>query len=153
VVTIALLQTIKSTVPRGSLPNARQLIASFLKPPEGKEGTSIVRASNAPSSAAVTFDFARDIQPVFERSCVNCHSGARPKGGLNLTTREGLLKGGQSGRPAIIPGYADESPLVHQVSDKVEDLEIPPLAPREKYPALAPAKIERVRAWIEAGAP
>lgn len=151
--TIALLETIDPTVPATQLPNAQQLIAAFLKSPAGKESALAAAAPNPSAAPAASIDFVRDIQPLFERSCVGCHSGARPKGGLDLTKREGLLKGGQGGGPAIIPGYADDSPLVHQVSDKIEDLEMPPLARREKYPALSPKEIARVRAWIDAGAP
>lgn len=150
---IAMLQTIEPTARPESLPNAQQLIASFLQSPAGKENASAARAAKAAAPEAPAFDFARDIRPVLERSCIGCHSGARPKGGLDLTKREGFLKGGQSGGPAIIPGYAEDSPLVHQVSDEIEDLEMPPLARREKYPALSKEEIARLRTWIDAGAP
>ena len=70
-----------------------------------------------------------------------------------ITSRGGLLKGGQSGEPAIVPGYADDSLLIRNVSDVIEDLEMPPLSRRHKYPGLTPEEIERLRAWIDAGAP
>ena len=35
----------------------------------------------------------------------------------------------------------------------IEDLEMPPLSRRHKYPGLTSEEIERVRAWIDAGAP
>jgi pimeloyl-ACP methyl ester carboxylesterase len=98
-------------------------------------------------------DFARDIQPLFERSCVGCHGGKRPKGGFTLDSREALLKGGQSGEPAVVPGDAEASPLYRQVRGMVEDLEMPPLSRRVKYPALSGEEIDRLRAWINAGAP
>jgi hypothetical protein len=43
--------------------------------------------------------------------------------------------------------------LIRNVSDAIEDLEMPPLSRRHKYPALMPEEIERLRAWIDAGAP
>jgi len=30
-------------------------------------------------------DFNRDIRPIFEKSCLNCHSGEKPKGGFDLS--------------------------------------------------------------------
>jgi hypothetical protein len=70
-----------------------------------------------------------------------------------VATRDTLLKGGRSGEPAITPGAADESLLLKYVSGKIEDLEMPPLDRREKYPALSSAEIDLFRAWINAGAP
>ena len=50
------------------------------------------------------------------------------------------------------PGYGDESPLLQYVAGEVEDLEMPPLDRREKYPALTPAEMETLRTWIDEGA-
>lgn len=57
-----------------------------------------------------------------------------------------MLKGGQSGDPAIVPGRALDSHLVRYISDQVEDLEMPPLNRRDDYPALTKDEIARVRA-------
>ena len=40
------------------------------------------------------------------------------------------------GETAVVPGKPDISPLIRVVQDQVEDLEMPPLADREKFPAL-----------------
>ena len=98
-------------------------------------------------------NFARDIGPLFERSCAGCHSGEKPRGGFAIVSREALLKGGASGEPAIAPGYSDDSTMIQYVTGKIEDLEMPPLDRREKYPALTAAEIDVMRAWIDAGAP
>jgi hypothetical protein len=87
-----------------------------------------------------------------ERSCTSCHSGEKPKGGYGLTTRDLALKGGQSGEPAIIPGHGERSALLRFVQDQVEDLEMPPLSKREKFPALTKDETARLRAWIDQGA-
>lgn len=70
-----------------------------------------------------------------------------------MSSRDALLSGGQSGDPAIVPGNAEASPLFRQVCGMVEDLEMPPLNRREKYPALTEDEIERLRLWINADAP
>jgi ankyrin repeat protein len=154
---IALLLTIEPNTPPQSLPNGQALIARFrgAMSPE-KAAPSIAAATPAPTGPrrdAVNINFARDIHPLFERSCVKCHGGEKPRGGFALASREALLKGGQSGDPAIVPGRSTESHLLRYVSDQVEDLEMPPLNRRDDYPPLQPEEIARIRAWIDAGAP
>jgi ankyrin repeat protein len=111
-------------------------------------------ASTAPDVARseLKVDFANDIQPALERSCVRCHSGEHPKGGFMITSRAELLHGGKRGEAAVIPGRADDSPLLRLVHDEVEDLEMPPLAKRGKYPALTLDEVAKIRAWIDQGA-
>jgi len=93
-------------------------------------------------------EFTRDIQPLLERSCVACHSGERPKGGFAMIDRASVLKGGNRGEPVIVPGNPDGGQLIHLVQDQVEDLEMPPLAKRNKYPALTKDEITKLSNWI-----
>jgi mono/diheme cytochrome c family protein len=148
---MALLLTLDPVQPAPVVPNAQALMAMYAKSPAArrkKEDTAT--ASSAVATATV--DFARDIQPLFKRSCAGCHGGEKPRGGLAFVSREALLKGGASGEPAITPGYADDSTMIHYVTGTIEDLEMPPLDRREKYPALSPAEIELLRTWIDSGA-
>jgi mono/diheme cytochrome c family protein len=149
--TMALLITIEPSVEPKSLPDARALIAKFLAA-ETEKVTARTEAppGNAPVAATVTF--ARDITPLIERSCAGCHVGAKVKGGLSLASRESLLKGGQSGDPAIVAGRSSDSHLLRYISDQVEDLEMPPLSRRVKYPPFSAAEIALVRTWIDCGA-
>src|SRR5678815_5336591 len=57
-------------------------------------------------------DFARDVRPMFERSCFQCHGPEKQKSGYRLDSREIALKGGDSGKAAIIPHNAKSSPLI-----------------------------------------
>src|SRR5512142_2838611 len=68
-----------------------------------------------PPPATETVVFARDIKPIFEASCIKCHGRGRDKGGLQLDTRDTLLKGGESG-PAVVVGKSDASLLIELVS-------------------------------------
>lgn len=104
----------------------------------------------AASSAPV--EFVRDIQPLFERSCLACHGGKQPKGGFRVTDRASLLKGGNRGEPAVVPGKPGESPLLSFVQDQEQDLEMPPLSKRSKFPALTKDEIAKLSAWIAARA-
>jgi hypothetical protein len=69
-----------------------------------------------------------------------------------MTDRAALLRGGKRGDPAVVPGKPDVSPLLQLAQDQVEDLEMPPMAKREKFPALTSDETARLRAWIEKGA-
>ena len=66
----------------------------------------------APDSAGVEF-FEKKIRPIFVENCYKCHSkeAEKLKGGLLLDTRDGVLKGGDTG-PAIVPGQPDKSEMM-----------------------------------------
>src|ERR1041385_2730322 len=73
-------------------------------------GALAAKAADAPVDSEF---FETKIRPVLVESCYKCHSAEaeRIKGGLLLDTREGLLKGGDSG-PAIVPGDPEKSRLI-----------------------------------------
>jgi ankyrin repeat protein/mono/diheme cytochrome c family protein len=109
-------------------------------------------SSRQDAAAPGPVEFTRDIQPLLERSCVACHSGERAKGGFQVTARTVLLQGGKRGEPAVVPGKPDASPLLRLVQDQVEDLEMPPVAKRGKFPALTKDEIAKLSGWIAQGA-
>ena len=91
--------------------------------------------------------FEKEVKPILESSCFKCHGGeAKIKGGLRLTSRAGVLKGGETS-PAISLEQPANSLLLKAINYKDEDLQMPP---KEQ---LAPAKIAILTRWIEMGAP
>ena len=93
--------------------------------------------------------FEKKIQPIFKASCYKCHSleENKVKGGLTLDTREGLLKGGETGA-VVKPGDPDGSPLIVAVRYKDPDLQMPP-----KGEKLTEQQIADLTAWVKMGAP
>src|SRR5881392_261516 len=81
------------------------------------------------SSAAYAEEsyFQRQVAPIFEQHCVRCHSGAEPKGGLDLTNSRAVTAGGASGK-VIVPGKPGESRLSRLISGTK------PLMPRNASP-------------------
>src|ERR1051326_932154 len=79
--------------------------------------------------------------------CEQCHGPALQMSNLNLSTRDGMLKGGDHGA-ALVPGKAEESLIYKRISGQVKP--VMPLAP---VPALTSEEITSVRDWINAGAP
>ncbi len=89
--------------------------------------------------------FEKRVRPVFARNCLACHSATR-MGGLDMASREGLLKGGTSG-PSIIPGNANQSLLIQAVSHQHEKIRMPLQQAR-----LADDQISDLVEWVKAGA-
>ena len=106
------------------------------------------RTRAADDRAGVEF-FEQKVRPVLVESCYNCHSaaGGKVKGGLLLDTRDGLLKGGDTG-PALVPGEPDKSLLIKAVRYTDENLQMPP-----KDKKLSAQQIADLEAWVKMGAP
>src|SRR6266404_1371586 len=68
-----------------------------------------------PPASARQIDFATDIKPLFEASCLKCHSGDKPKGKYSLVSRELAFKPGDDG-PNIVPNKSGESRVIHFVA-------------------------------------
>ena len=100
----------------------------------------------APAAPAGSPDtFARDIQPIFAKSCWNCHGPDAQLADLDLSTREGALRGGEHGA-AIIPGNAAQSRLYRMVAG-LESIAMPMDGSQ-----LTASEIAAIKAWIDAGA-
>src|ERR687898_2533007 len=99
-----------------------------------------------PAPAAPTeVTFARDIQPILERSCVSCHSADLKLADLDLSTRDAALKGGEHGA-VIVPGSAERSKLYRMVAGLDE-----PAMPMQGDP-LTKTEIAAIQTWIDRGA-
>lgn len=109
-------------------------------------------ASKLPPAAKTKATYDKDIKPLFEKSCLKCHSGEKPKSKYSMEKLDAIIKGGSSGDAAIIPGNSAKSPLVHYIAGLVTDMEMPPTDKRDQYPELTKEQIGLVRAWIDQGA-
>jgi hypothetical protein len=88
--------------------------------------------------------FENRIRPLLAEKCYACHTASK-MGGLQMTSRERLVRGGSSG-PAIRPGNASGSILIQAVSHTHDRLKMPPSG------KLADEQIADLTAWVEAGA-
>lgn len=91
--------------------------------------------------------FENKIRPVLAEQCYSCHSttSKKLKGSLFVDSREGLLKGGDTG-PAIVPGKPDDSLLIKSIRYDHQDLQMPP---KGKLPD---AQIADFVEWVKQGA-
>jgi ankyrin repeat protein len=149
---IALLNEIEPIASHESFPTAQVLMAKYFRPASESPKAVPETAETTIANAAADPAFTRDILPIFQKSCAGCHGGEKPKGDFSIESVAGLLRGGQSGEPAVVPGKPDASPLIRYVTDQLEDLEMPPLSKRAKYPALTKDEIAKLCGWIAQGA-
>jgi hypothetical protein len=110
--------------------------------------TRPVSAQQEPSRLDLEF-FEKKIRPVLESSCYMCHSKSsrRLQGGLLLDSREGMLKGGNSGQASIIPGDPDRSLLIQAIRYSDPKLQMPPGG------QLSAEQVRDFEGWVRMGAP
>ena len=106
---------------------------------------SLVTLSRAQEPANAPVSFARDIRPIMEASCWNCHGASMQLSKLDLRTREGALKGGDHG-PSLVPGKADQIRLYRLVAGLEK-----PAMPMDGS-KLTPQQIAAFKTWIDEGA-
>lgn len=114
-------------------------------------GADFVWAPLLPEEKIITENtplFEAAVVPILEEKCYSCHNPRKKKGGLNMASLEGLLKGGKTGE-LWIPGDAAESNLIHRVNLPLQDEEhMPP----EGRPQLSGEEIAFLHTWIAEGA-
>lgn len=90
-------------------------------------------------------DLASQALQILQSNCAQCHSPSVKTSGLDVSSRDGLLKGGTRGS-SLIPGRLEAS-LLMQAVRRAGKLAMPP----DK--ALSAEDVSTLRRWIEAGAP
>jgi mono/diheme cytochrome c family protein len=101
--------------------------------------------STLPASADDAAEaFKKNVRPLFERKCFDCHSSKAEelKGALKLETVDDVLKGGSTG-PAIVPGDIENSFLLRAIRYQEDDFQMPPSG------RLSDEEIAVVEKWVE----
>jgi NapC/NirT cytochrome c family, N-terminal region/Planctomycete cytochrome C len=112
-------------------PGLREVLLSQLPP----EPTPLP----TPEGGEITYSTV--IGSLFQARCGSCHGASGGLQGLDLTSYEGMIKGGANG-PAVVPGDVDGSLLIQKQTGE-----------QSHFGQLTPEELDMVQAWIEAGAP
>ncbi|HQZ65895.1 MAG TPA: PSD1 and planctomycete cytochrome C domain-containing protein [Planctomycetaceae bacterium] len=86
--------------------------------------------------------FESEVIEILESNCLKCHSGAEPKGGLDLTSREAILKGGESGSTVDL-AKPSESLMLQAIN--YDGSEMPPTG------QMSPKQIASLTNWVKNG--
>ena len=111
----------------------------------------VLAACGAPASSPValpahtpsaTVSFSKDVLPILQNSCVNCHGGEKTSNGLDLKTYASLMTGSQHG-VVIVSGDAAKSLLIQSLQQGK--------MPKRGGP-LPADQIQMIMDWVNAGA-
>ena len=102
-----------------------------------------VRPPLIAQSAQVT---DKDVLPILETNCFQCHGEELKMANLDLRTREDMLKGGDKG-PSLVPGKAEQSLLYMRVTGHSK-----PQMPMAPLPPLSEHEMLVLKNWIDQGA-
>ena len=91
--------------------------------------------------------YYHQVLPILQANCQGCHQPAKAGGAFQMTSLKGLLQGGESGSPAIVPGNPDKSYLVEMIAPRQGKAAMP-----QGRPPLPAGEIELIRRWIQQGA-
>ena len=99
-----------------------------------------------PTFAKDPIDFVRDVRPIFEAHCYDCHAGDSQESGLRLDVKSVAMKGGDNHGPDIVPGKSNQSPLIEFITTDDTDHLMPPGG------RMSDAEINTLVRWIDEGA-
>ena len=98
-------------------------------------------------SNANSVDYFKQIRPLLESRCYDCHQGDKAQGGLRIDDHRSVLSGGDSDGPAIIPGNIDKSALIHRITSEDGEVVMPP-----KGDPLTDEEVALLKRWVQDGA-
>src|ERR1051325_3505042 len=108
---------------------------------------ALVCSANGQGRAEDKVDFAKEIQPILQQTCVKCHGPEKQKGKLRLDSKEAAFKGGKDG-VVLTAGDAEKSELyLRIILPKGND----DVMPNEGDP-LTKTQTDLIRDWINQGA-
>ena len=101
-----------------------------------------VADDSASSTTSNTVDFEKDVWPIFERACVECHGPDKQKGQLRLDLPP------EAGSDLVTSGQPEKSELFIRVTLPADDLDFMP----EGGDPLSEGELKILRQWIQQGA-
>ena len=139
---------VQATQAPASASQPTEAAASVSGAPANPSGSAAVPTATNPAAATLpaaqgaTVSFAKDILPILQSRCQNCHGGNRTEKGLDLTTFNNLMAGSENG-PVVTAGNAADSQLVEMIVNQ----KMP-----KRGPKLTPSQVQLITDWVNQGA-
>ncbi|QKK09823.1 MAG: hypothetical protein HND58_17780 [Planctomycetota bacterium] len=102
------------------------------------------------SGTVLTVDFATQIMPILEASCIECHGPSKKKGNLRLDSRMYAMDARDADEQVFLPGNAADSEFMWRVTLPHDDPDLMP--PEGDGDPLTPEQIALFETWINEGA-
>ena len=102
-----------------------------------------VQGSSSTGSSSSNVSFSKDVMPILQNSCIQCHGGQKTEKGLDMTSYNALMAGSQRGA-VVVPGNAADSSFIHLVANG----NMP-----KRGQKLSADQIQILTDWVNAGAP
>ena len=99
------------------------------------------------AAAVAAVDFETEIKPILSKRCLECHGPEKQKSSFRVDGRQALLAGGDTGKPAVVPGDSAKSHLMLVLRTNEPDISMPPKGDR-----LSAAQLSLLERWIAEGA-
>ena len=137
------------------MPHSHKSAAAFLLAASALTGIAIlwhpdsVSAQAAPAPSTVDY-YNQRVLPIFQANCYSCHGGMNHRGGLNISTKAGLLKGGHDGS-VLDATHPEQSLLIKLIRHEGPPDDPMPMPPRPRT-KISDADIATITEWIKAGA-
>lgn len=107
---------------------------------------SVSQISRAAEGAGI--DFNKDIAPILEFNCVECHRADKIKGELRMDTKDWIFKGGDVDGPGVVAGKPEDSSILFRVSLPKDDVDVMP----PEGDLLTKEEIDLLTRWVKEGA-
>ncbi|MCS6994752.1 MAG: hypothetical protein N2117_01830 [Anaerolineales bacterium] len=147
---ISLLVACSANVPTGSEPVApAATLSPATEAPVASPAVQSPAATTTPESVPVPVtsagevSFARDVLPILQNKCINCHGGQRTAEGLDMKTYDALMAGSENGS-VITPGDSTRSSFITLSAEG----KMP-----KRGPKLTAEELRLLTDWVNAGAP
>jgi len=108
-----------------------------------------VSAQAAPAPNTVAY-YSQRVLPIFQANCYSCHGGMNHRGGLNISTKAGLLKGGHDGAVLDL-NHPEQSLLIKLIRHEGPPDDPMPMPPKPRQ-KISDADIATITEWVKAGA-
>ena len=109
-----------------------------------------VSAQTAPAPNTIEY-YNQRVLPILQANCYSCHGGMNHRGGLNIATKAGLLKGGHDGS-VLDANHPEQSLLIKLIRHEGPPDDPMPMPPKPRA-KVSDADIATITEWVKAGAP
>jgi mono/diheme cytochrome c family protein len=116
----------------------------------GVNGTGSAGPTGGSSSSGTTVSFKNDVQPIFQQHCAACHIAIQ-SGGLDLSSYQGLMKGGNVVPGPVVKAGDPQHSILYQITSSNGPW---PGGNRMPLggPYLASSQLQTIENWIAQGA-